>query len=71
MQTTATYDSQTGTFTLSKGPWSGRFPISDLPKWLDFYRRQRERYPNHAASYTSDVEALEALTRQMKIGREG
>lgn len=66
MQTTATYDSETGTFTLFKGPWSGTFPISDLPKWLDFYRRQRDRYPNHAASYSSDVEALEALTRQIR-----
>jgi len=71
MQTTATYDSTAGTFTLSKGPWSGTFPICDLPKWLDFYRRQRERHPDHAASYNTDVDALEALTRQMKIGREG
>jgi hypothetical protein len=65
---TATYDSETGTFTLSKGPWSGTFPISDLPKWLDFYRRQRERHPDHAASYTTDVEALEALAAQMRSG---
>ncbi|MGN6304805.1 MAG: hypothetical protein ACTHNH_08320 [Mesorhizobium sp.] len=69
MQTTATYDSEVGTFTLTKGPWSGTFPISELPKWLDFYRRQRDRYPEHAASYTSDVEALEELAAQLGDAR--
>lgn len=64
MQTTATYDSEVGTFTLSKGPWSGTFPISDLPKWLAFYRRQRELFPAHAASYDDDVMALEELLKQ-------
>ncbi|MGN6142285.1 MAG: hypothetical protein ACTHOP_01710 [Mesorhizobium sp.] len=66
MTATTAYDSEAGTFTITKGVWSGTFPISDLPKWLDFYRRQRDRYPNHAASYTSDVEALKALTRQLR-----
>ncbi len=65
MRTKAIYDSETGTFTLSKGPWSGTFPISDLLKWLDFYRRQRDRYPNHAESYDDDVKALEALEAQL------
>jgi hypothetical protein len=64
MQTTATYDSATATFTLSKGPWSGTFPISDLPKWLDFYRRQRELFPAHATAYDADVKALEGLLKQ-------
>jgi len=66
MQTTATYDSAVGTFTLTKGPWSGTFPIEDLPNWLDFYRRQQQRHPDHAAAYQGDVEALEALARQLK-----
>jgi hypothetical protein len=66
MQTTATYDLVAGTFTLSKGPWSGTFPISDLPKWLDFYRQQQERDPDHAASYAEDVKALEALGAQLR-----
>jgi hypothetical protein len=39
MQTAATYDSEAGTFTLTKGTWSGTFPIDDLPKCLAFYRR--------------------------------
>lgn len=69
MRTTAKYDSEAGTFTLSKGPWSGTFPIADLPKWLNFYRRQRERYPNHAACYITDVEALEVLAAQLGDAR--
>jgi hypothetical protein len=50
-----------GTFTLTKGPWSGTFPIEDLPKWLAFYRRQQELFPAHAANYANDVRALEGL----------
>lgn len=64
MQTTATYDSAAATFTLAKGPWSGTFPIEDLPKWLDFYRRQQERHPDQAAAYESDVKALAALAAE-------
>jgi hypothetical protein len=60
MAAKATYDSTTFTFTLSKGVWSGTFPVPDLPKWLTFYRRQRELFPNRAASYDDDVKALEA-----------
>ncbi len=67
METTATYDSENGTFTVEKDKWRGTFPISDLPNWLEFYRQQRERYPAHAASYNSDVRALEALIAE--IGR--
>ncbi|CAN7314584.1 hypothetical protein [Mesorhizobium caraganae] len=49
-----------------KDKWRGTFPIADLPKWLDFYRHQRERYPAHAASYDSDVKALEALVADLE-----
>ena len=66
MQTTATCDSGTGTFTIVKDKWRGTFPIADLPTWLDFYRHQRERYPAHAASYDSDVKALEALVADLE-----
>lgn len=65
MQTAATYDSEAGTFTLTKGTWSGTFPIDDLPKCLAFYRRQQELFPDHAASYGDDVGALEVLTAQI------
>lgn len=68
MQTRATYDSKTGTFTLEKGIWRGTFPVADLPKWLKFYRQQMERYPAHAASYSEDVRALEALAAELRLG---
>jgi len=65
MKTIATYDSAAATFTLEKGIWRGTFPIADLPKWLNFYREQMQRYPVHAASYAPDVEALEALLKEL------
>lgn len=58
MQANITIDSTSGTFTHTKGAWTGTFPISDLPRWLVFYRGQQERYPARAASYEADVEAL-------------
>lgn len=39
--TTVTYDSIAETFTMTKGAWSNTCPISDLPKWLVFYRQQQ------------------------------
>ena len=66
MKTTVTIDSTGGTFTMTKGSWSGTFPISDLPKWLAFYRRQRELFPAHAAVYDDDVKALEALAAELR-----
>ncbi|RWC26659.1 MAG: hypothetical protein EOS27_24460 [Mesorhizobium sp.] len=65
MQTNVTYESETGTFTIVKDQWRGTFPISELPKWLEFYRQQRVRYPAHASSYDSDVKALEALAADL------
>ena len=65
MKATVTHDSAAGTFTLEKGIWQGTFPIADLPKWLNFYRGQMERYPAHGPNYAPDVEALEALARQI------
>lgn len=66
MQTIATYDSAASTFTLTKGIWSGTFPIDDLPGWLAFYRDQRGRFPAHAANYDEDVRALEELAAQLR-----
>ncbi|TPI10354.1 hypothetical protein FJW06_23500 [Mesorhizobium sp. B4-1-3] len=66
MKTIATYDSAAGTFTLEKGVWRGTFPVADLPKWLNFYRQQMERYPAHAGNYAHDVEALEALAAELR-----
>ena len=66
MKTTATIDSTGKTFTMAKGSWSGTFPISDLGKWLEFYRRQRELFPSRTASYDGDVRALEALAAELR-----
>jgi hypothetical protein len=38
-----------------------------LPKWLNFYRQQRERYPAHAANYDEDVKALEVLAERVDV----
>jgi hypothetical protein len=65
MKSHVTHDSAAGTFTLTKGIWAGTFPISDIPKWLTFYRDQRERYPAHAANYDDDVRALQELAAQL------
>lgn len=69
MKTKATYDSAAGAFTLTKGTWQGTFPVDDLPKWIAFYRDQRERYPAHAATYDDDVKALEKLAAKLMSER--
>lgn len=69
MAAKATYDSEARTFTFGKGVWSGTFPVADLPNWLAFYRRQRELFPGHAASYDDDVEALEAVRELVIVDR--
>lgn len=58
MKATITIDSASRTYTHTKGAWSGTFPITDLPRWLTFYRKQQELYPSHAATYEPDVTAL-------------
>ncbi|MGN6303585.1 MAG: hypothetical protein ACTHNH_02130 [Mesorhizobium sp.] len=64
MECKATTDSETGTVTLTKGVWSGSFPIADIPHWLAFYRRQQHLFPSHASSYEHEVKALEMLAAQ-------
>jgi hypothetical protein len=57
--------SETRTVTLTKGVWSGSFPIADIPHWLAFYRRQQQLLPSHASSYKHEVKALEELVEQV------
>lgn len=46
--------------------WRGSFPIGDLPEQLRFYRGLRDRKQGaFAAFYRADVEALEALAREV------
>ncbi len=46
--------------------WQGRFPVTDLPRWIAFYQRLRDRKSGrYHASYADDVAALEALGRRL------
>lgn len=65
--TTITYDPDTQTYTHAGGGWSDTYPVADLPRWLDFYRRQRRDFPRASTSYDADIEALEALARDLGI----
>ncbi|NDR57146.1 hypothetical protein FPS10_12035 [Pseudoruegeria sp. M32A2M] len=50
--------------------WQGRFPVADLPRWIAFYRRLRDRKGGkYRASYADDVAALEALGRRLSAAR--
>lgn len=71
MTMTAILDPDGTTFTMSGGDWSGTYPVSDLPKWLRFYRRQMERFPDHAGVYAESVRALERLAEDARATGEG
>lgn len=62
------YHPESRTFTMSKGSWSNTYPISQLQKWLDFYREQQVRFPKYATFYDDDIEALEHLARSLQDG---
>ena len=65
---TITYDSAAGTLTMSKGGWINTYPISQLPGWLAFYRKQQEMFPRYAAFYEDTAVALETLTADLQSG---
>lgn len=61
------------TVILARGIWSGRFPISDLPTQIQFYRGLRDRGARrpgepgpYARHYQPTVAALEALWREIQ-----
>lgn len=49
------------TFTLNGRYWSATYPIEELPRWLAFYRDQREKFPRSGRSYDATIRALEDL----------
>ena len=61
MRTEALYNPENRTFTMSRGIWSATYPIAELQKWIDFYRRQQERFPAQAAIYGESLKALTDL----------
>lgn len=54
------------TFTITRGGWSGTYPVEALPMWLRFYRGLRDRDRGaYATTYAPMVRALEDLARRM------
>ncbi|SFC45536.1 hypothetical protein [Tropicimonas isoalkanivorans] len=50
--------------------WQGRFPVTDLPRWIAFYKRLRDRKGGrYRASYADDVAALEAIRRRLSAAQ--
>lgn len=58
----ATRDEQT--FTLTGQHWSGTYPIEDLPRWLTFYRQQRDLHPKSGHAYDETNLSLETLSSE-------
>ncbi|MFB9222085.1 hypothetical protein [Paracoccus cavernae] len=55
------------TFTLAGKAWSGTYPLHELPKWLAFYRHQKERFPKSGSAYDSAITVLEELAAKLGI----
>lgn len=52
---------------LSRGGWSGSFPLSRLPSQIAFYRGLRDRKGSkYAAFYQPTLAALEALSDEIR-----
>ncbi|WP_283177880.1 hypothetical protein [Gemmobacter sp. 24YEA27] len=64
---TAIHDPDKQTFTLRVTGWFDTYPISDLPKWLTFYRRMREEHPKSGTSYDATIAALENLAAELGV----
>lgn len=49
------------------GQYSVRFPVGDLPQWIAFYKRLRDRKRGRFAKvYQNDVDALVAVQRKLQ-----
>ncbi|WP_410217264.1 hypothetical protein [Paracoccus sp. (in: a-proteobacteria)] len=47
--------------------WSSTYQLDELPKWLEFYRKQREDFPKAGKVYDATIEGLEALVRKSSM----
>jgi hypothetical protein len=54
-----TIDQAAGTFTLTGKVWANSYPLEDMPKWLEFYRRQAENFPKADGAYDDIIGVLE------------
>lgn len=55
------------TFTMTGQQWTGTYPLDELPKWLRFYRSQREQFPKAGTSYDAGIAGLEALANELGV----
>lgn len=53
-------------FTLTRGAWSSTYPLADLDRWLEFYRRQPVDFPKSGQAYAESIAALESLTARLQ-----
>ncbi len=54
-----TIDKSAGTFTLTGKVWANTYPLEDMPKWLEFYRRQSANFPKADGAYDDIIGVLE------------
>jgi hypothetical protein len=54
-----TIDKAAGIFTLTGKVWANTYPLEDMPKWLEFYRRQSENFPKADGAYDDIIATLE------------
>lgn len=52
------------TLTLTGRYWSATHPMTDLPRLLDWYRGQSERFPKAMGAYDATIAALESLSEK-------
>lgn len=65
MSATPTADGQT--VTIAKRYWHASVALADIPGWIEFYRRLRDRKSGaYAHFFTADVAALEAVQRAVR-----
>ncbi len=58
---TATLGDDRQSFILRGPVWHNEYPISDLEKWLSFYRRMKVEHPKSTSNYDAPISALEKL----------
>lgn len=61
-----TIDREAGTYTLTGKVWANTYPLEDMPKWLEFYRRQRENFPKADGAYDDIIGVLEQGVKSLQ-----
>jgi hypothetical protein len=58
-----TIDREAGTYTLTGKVWANTYPLEDMPRWLEFYRHQREKFPKADGAYDEIIRVLEGAVQ--------